>query len=306
MRLPDGVLGMARRGPDWAAWVDGLPALVRGLYDEWELRPDGWMMHGYCALVVPVVTGTGSRAMLKVAFPDVDSEHEHLALSHWGGRGAVPLLRADPSRRAMLLEALRDVSLREAWDVEACTVVGELYGRLHLPAFNQLRALSDAVGASAEAMSGLPRSAPLPRRLVEQAVSLARAFAADPATDGTLVHTDLHYDNVLLSEAGEWLAIDPKPLSGDPHYEVAPMLWNRYDELGAPGGGLSVRNGVRRRFHTVVDAAGLDEDRARDWVVVRMLDLATSRLLGPPELDRGMPDADWFTLCVTIAKAVQD
>ena len=31
MKLPDGVLGMARRGPDWAAWVDRLPALVDGL-----------------------------------------------------------------------------------------------------------------------------------------------------------------------------------------------------------------------------------------------------------------------------------
>src|SRR5690349_13550172 len=38
MRLPDGVLGMTSRGSDWAAWVDQLPALVRGLYEEWELR----------------------------------------------------------------------------------------------------------------------------------------------------------------------------------------------------------------------------------------------------------------------------
>jgi streptomycin 6-kinase len=211
------------------------------------------------------------------------------------------MLRADPHRRAMLLEALRDVSLREAWDLEACTVVGELYGRLHIPASNQLRLLTDVVRRSADELAALPRSAPLPRRMVEQAVSLARDFVADEASTGILVHTDLHYDNVLMSEAGEWLAIDPKPLSGDPHYEVAPMLWNRFDELAG-----DVRNGVRRRFHAIVDAAGLDEDRARDWVVVRMLDLATSRLLGPPELDRGMPDADWFTLCVTIAKAVQD
>lgn len=30
-----------------------------------------------------------------------------------------------------------------------------------------------------------------------------------------------------------------------------------------------MRAAVRRRFHTVVDVAGLDEDRARAWVVVR-------------------------------------
>ncbi|MGY2874282.1 streptomycin 6-kinase [Marmoricola sp. URHA0025 HA25] len=300
MRLPDGVVGMARRGPDWAAWVEQLPALVRDLYDEWELRPDGWMMHGYCALVVPVVTGGGKRAMLKVSFPEAESEHEHLALSHWGGRGAVPLLRADPRRRAMLLAALRDVSLGDAWDIEACTAVGELYGLLHIPAFNQLRRLSDDVAVSAEALAGLPRSAPLPRRLVEQAVSLARDFVADPATDGTLVHTDLHYANVLMDEAGDWLAIDPKPLSGDPHHEVAPMLWNRFDELAG-----DKRDGIRRRFHTLVDTAGLDEGRARDWVVVRMIGLAAEQILDPP-FDRGITEDEWLTTCITIAKAVQD
>src|SRR4051794_30901966 len=172
MRLPDGVVGMARRGTDWAAWVEELPALVRGLYDEWELRPDGWMMHGYCALVVPVITAGGGRGMLKVSFPEEESEHEHLALSHWAGRGAVPLLRADPRRRALLLEALRDTSLRDSWDVEACRVVGELYVQLHIPALPQLRLLSGVVATSAAALASLPRSAPLPRRLVEQAVSL--------------------------------------------------------------------------------------------------------------------------------------
>ena len=304
MRLPDGVLGMADCGPDWAAWVDRLPGLVRDLYADWALRPDGWMMHGYTALVVPVVQERGGPAMLKVAFPDVESEHEHLALGRWGGRGAVRMLRADPHRRALLLEPLRDESLRDAWDVEACEAVAELYGLLHVPALPQLRLLSEVTATASDLLAALPRSAPLPRRLVEQAVSLARTFAVDPATDGILVHTDLHYGNVLMSKAGEWIAIDPKPLSGDPHHELAPMLFNRYDELaGAPGG---VRAGVRRRFHALVDAAGLDEDRARDWVVVRMLDLAASRLLGPPELHRGMPDEEWFTLCVTIAKAVQD
>jgi streptomycin 6-kinase len=132
--------------------------------------------------------------------------------------------------------------------------------------------------------------------MVEQAVSLARDLASDPDSTGTLVHGDLHYANVLLSEAGDWLAIDPKPLSGDPHYEVAPMLWNRFGELAG-----DVRGGVRRRFHTLVDGAGLDEDRARDWVVVRMLLAALDALT---DRDAGYPE-DWLTTCIAVAKAVQ-
>jgi streptomycin 6-kinase len=55
-----------------------------------------------------------------------------------------------------------------------------------------------------------------------------RDLLADPATTGTLVHGDLHYANVLAGDREAWLTIDPKPVSGDPHFEPAPMLWNRF------------------------------------------------------------------------------
>jgi len=292
---------MARRGPDWAAWVDRLPALLTGLLEDWQLSVDGWMMHGFVALVVPVRTVGGRSAVLKVSFPDVESEHEHLALQHWGGRGAVTLLRADPHRAAMLLERLRPERLQEAWDLEACEVVAGLYGRLHVPALPQLRSLSTYVARWAGELEALPRNAPLPRRLVEQAISLSRDFAADPASTGTMIHGDLHYENVMAADREPWLAIDPKPMSGDAHYEPAPMLWNRFEELEG-----DVRNGVRRRFHALVDHGGLDEHRARDWVVVRMLNNACWRLQDGPEVQRITPTDEYLTMCIAVAKAVQD
>ena len=103
--------------------------------------------------------------------------------------------------------------------------------------------------------------------MVEQALHLGRALVGDPASTGVMVHGDLHDYNVLAAARRPWLVIDPKPMSGDPHYEPAPLLWNRWEEI-ADG---DARAAVRRRFHAVVDAAGLDEERARDWVVVRMV-----------------------------------
>jgi streptomycin 6-kinase len=292
---------MARRGPDWAGWVDRLPALLAGILEEWQLSVDGWMMHGFVALVVPVRTTGGRAAVLKVSFPDEESEHEHLALQHWGGRGAVRLLRADPHRSAMLLERLHPERLDEMWDLDACEVVAGLYPLLHVPALPQLRPLTTYVDRWADGLAALPRNAPLPRRLVEQAISLSRDFVADPASAGTMVHGDLHYENVMAADRAPWLAIDPKPMSGDPHYEVAPMLWNRFDELAG-----DVRDGVRRRFHALVDQAGFDERRARDWVVVRMLNNACWRLQDPPETRRLTPTDDYLTMCIAVAKAVQD
>jgi len=294
--LPAAVRAMAARGPEWATWIDGLPKLVQSQIDEWDLSADGASTHGYCSIVVPARTADGAAVMLKVAFPDVESEHEHLALRRWGGNGAVRLLRADPHRRAMLLERLHSRNLNELWDVEACEVVASLYRLIHVPALPQLRTLAEFVEGWTTDLTALPRSAPLPRRLVEQAIALGGDLAADPASTGTLIHGDLHYENVLAAEREPWLVIDPKPVNGDRHYEIAPMLWNRWDELAG-----DTRDGVRRRFHTLVEAAGLDHERARAWVVVRMVHNAMWELT-----DSAEPDRDWLTMCVAIAKAVQD
>lgn len=298
VQLPAGVRAFAARGPAWAAYVDRLPRLVRELTDEWGLVVDGAATHGHCALVVPVHRA-GVPAVLKLGFPDDESEHEALALQLWAGNGAARLLAADPHRSALLLERLHPVDLGSLEVLEACEVVAERYARLHRPAPPQLRPLTSYVERWTDRLDRLPRDAPVPHRLVQQAVSLGRQLVADGASTGTLIHGDLHYANVLAGDREPWLVIDPKPVSGDPHYELAPMLWNRWDEAAASG---DLRGAVRRRFHTLVDTADLDEDRARDWVVVRMLHNALWELEDHP----AAPDTDHLTTCIAIAKAVQD
>lgn len=273
-------------------------ASLAALLEEWGLVLDGDPWPADRGTVLPV-TGERGPAVLKVAADEPPhGEHEALALQRWGGDGAVRLLRADPHRRALLLERLPHADLADHWDVEACEIVGAHLARLHVAAPPQLRTLSSYVAERTAALSSLPRDAPLPHRLVEQAVSLGRSLAGDPG-EQRLLHTDLHYGHLL--EAGReddgWRAVSPKPLAGDPHYEVAPLLWNRWAELAG-----DVRDGVRRRFHATVDAAGLDEDRARDWVVVRMVHHALREL----EAADGAPDRGWLTTCVAVAKAVQD
>lgn len=292
--LPTAVRAMAARGPQWAAWLESLPHLVRDVVDDWQLRPDGKPTHGFCSLVSPVRTVDGVATVLKIGFPDDESEHEHLALRRWAGDGAVRLLRADPHRRALLLERLSTEDLTGTDDVAACRIVAALYPRLHLPAMPQLRTLASYIDRWTSELEALPRSAPIPHRLVEQAISLARDLVGD--SDDRVLHGDLHYGNVLAAEREPWLVIDPKPMNGDPHYELAPMLWNRWDELAG-----DVRHGVRQRFYALVEAAGFDEDRARDWVVVRMVHNAMWALQDGPRAEPGR-----LTRCISIAKAVRD
>lgn len=261
----------------------------QSLLDQWGLRRDGDPVLGSTSMVLPVRTSDGRPAVLKISPPD--AEFEHLVLRRWAGDGAVRMLSADPRHHAVLLERLQSRDLSTLSDADACAVVAGLYRRLHLPALPQLRTLTSYLERRVGDFEALARSAPIPHRLVEQAATLSRELTVDPETANTVLHGNLHYGNVLAAEREPWLAIAPRPLNGDPHYELAPMLWTRWDELAG-----QVRDGVRRRFYLLVDAAGFDEDRARAWVIIRVVDAAVAQLT----------DTSAVTKYVTLAKAVQE
>jgi streptomycin 6-kinase len=88
-----------------------------------------------------------------------------------------------------------------------------------------------------------------------------------------LLHWDLHYYNTLstLSEPRQWKAIDPKPLSGDPGFELLPALWNRWEDLVATG---DLPRALMRRFDLMTDVLGLDRSRATGWTLGRVLQVA--------------------------------
>ncbi|MFW0789453.1 aminoglycoside phosphotransferase family protein [Gordonia sp. CPCC 205333] len=303
MDIPADLRSQQKLGPDWTDWLDRLPRLCDDLLAEWQLRVVGESMHGFASVVAPVRMADGREAVLKVGFDgDDESEFEGLALQQWAGDGAVRLFRADPQRRALLLERLGDGDLSTMPDVEACAITASLYQRLHRPATPQFRPLTGYLRRWLDALEHDASRVPVPRRLIEQTLRRGREFVDDPESTGTLIHGDLHYENVLAAQREPWLVIDPNPMSGDPHYELAPLLWNRWDEIAD-----DARAGVARRFFTVVDAARLDEDRARDWVIVRMILNAHWAVEDAQRAGRALDadDHDWVTQCITVAKAVQ-
>ncbi|WP_239460145.1 aminoglycoside phosphotransferase family protein [Nocardioides daejeonensis] len=306
IEVPPGLETQRHLGTEWADWLDQLPALTSEVLADWQLDLEGPLWHGFCSLTAPVRTADGSTAVLKIGLPDAESEHEHLALQRWQGRGAARLKRADPSRRSLLLERLERIDLTDQWDEEACAIVAGLYRQLHLPALPQLRDQAAYVRGWADDLRLDLATVPIPRRMAEQALALAAELTAEPGT--ALLHGDLHYANVLRGERdghAQWLAIDPKPTAGDPHYELEPMLRDRFEEYGVVG---TVRDGIRRRFHTLVDVAEFDEDRARGWVVVRSVLNAHWAYQDAVRAQRAptAEEREHITRCITVAKAVQD
>lgn len=275
------------------AWLAQLPHLAADCADQWGLQADGPVWHGVCAVVIPCHRG-GEGAVLKISWPHEEARLEHLALQHWAGRGAVRLLAADPSRWAMLLEPLQhDRHLTDIGLLEACELIGGLMRLLDRPAGPQFTRLSDEIDRWIPlCRTGSPL---VPRRLTDQAASTLSSLRE--GCDGRLIHQDLHFDNVLAADRDPWLAIDPKPLSGEWAFAVAPALWNRWSEAASAH---NVRTHLRLRLGIVAEAAGVDENRALAWSFVR---LVTNAIW---ETQERAPDKDTLSRWITAAKAMTD
>lgn len=254
----------AEGGPTGADWVASVDRLARECLDEWDLVVTGPPMTGWTAVVHPVSRGAGGEPLvLKVGWPHVESAQEHLALRAWDGRGSVRLVAADPARGALLLERLDAGRDLDEMDIdEACAVVGGLYRELHVPAPPTIRSLTAYLDPY---LTQLRQRTDLPRRVITRVAGLAGELLAEPGPR-VLLHTDLHFQNVLAAERAPWLAIDPKPLAGPSAYELHPLLRNRIEEMGT---GSALRWSVRRRLEVTCEAAGLDEELARLWCLVR-------------------------------------
>ncbi len=269
-------------GATGKAFITALPDLAAGFLDRWELRLDGPSMHGVSALVLPVVRADGLRAVLKLQLPDHESEGEPVALRAWDGDGAVRLLDHDPATGTMLLERLDETRMLAhlADTRQAVLVIARLLAHLtSFPAPPGLRRLGDITASMLErtprALARIPD--PEARRIVADCAAAVREVAAEPGD--RLLHWDLHDENVLAAERADWLAIDPKPLAGDPGFELWPALDNRFEAAE-----------VRWRFDAMTDVLGLDRARARAWTFGRLLqnalwDVEDGRPIEPRQLE---------------------
>jgi streptomycin 6-kinase len=261
---------LTREGEAARSWLAQLPELVAELCVRWGLRVTGDPMHGYLALVLPVLRGD-ARYALKVSWVDDETVNEAAALALWNGGGAVRLLDADDAAGALLLEWLDPRRRLADADLSvAVPVAGRLLRRLAVPvpAEWSARPVPGLRQWALELAAELPvlwrvTGRPFPGRHLDAAVEVATAIA--PSAGGLLANRDMHYQNVLAGEREPWLVIDPKVMRGDAEFGLAPLLWRRLEEAGGPAG-------LRRRFGALVDEAGLDAELARGWTLLRAVD----------------------------------
>jgi len=256
-------LGWLEASPEGRDWLAALPELRAECERAWGVSSaDAPFGYAYASLAYPVVAD-GTPAVLKLQFPDRESEHEADALEAWDGNGAVRLLARDDERRALLLERLLPGTSLTGHD-DALDVILGLLSRLWIPAPDPVHTLAEEAAWWASTLEEDREAGGRPREhaLLDAALEYLEGL---PTTQGeqVLLHQDLHPDNVLAAAREPWLVIDPKPLRGEREFSAAPIV--RAHELGHDP------RSVLARLDRVCSELGLDRERARGWTIAQTL-----------------------------------
>ncbi|WP_197681800.1 aminoglycoside phosphotransferase family protein [Actinopolymorpha singaporensis] len=250
-----------------AVWLASLPALLDELLQRWNCVPDGPAVSGQVGIVQPAKSGAHGDVVLKVSYPHPANVHEPEAYQTWAGRGAVQLWERDDERFAMLLERAGPERPYEVQPVdEAIRVAGGLVRRLAIPAPPDLPRVADRAPEWAEIVDRA--AGRLPARVVHSARETVRDLCRHQPD--TMVHGDLHLNNVLRGVREPWQVIDPRGWVGDPAYDAFTLL--RTTAVGGRDLGLiapeDFEPAVLRWLVIFAEAAELDREHVRRWAQV--------------------------------------
>jgi streptomycin 6-kinase len=284
--LPAAYVDGMRRNMKEAAgpWLAALPGHIDDVLDRWDLTVDGGqVLHGFAAVVLPVLTADGQEAVLKVGYQDAYTRTEVPALRVWAGRGAVRLLESDLSLDpaedggvgALLLERLDPSrSLHLIGDGEGAEITGGILAELAAQptSAEDLTGVLNLQDVAARWVRELPESwtalgRPCDRRLLDAAVDVCRDLG--PEAHESLVHIDLHQANVLAGTREPWLAIDPQAMLADPAYCLVPFLRNRWKTVAEAA---DPHQALMRRFDILTETAGVDRGQAGAWTLARAVE----------------------------------
>ena len=222
--------------------------------------------------------------MLKVNFPDAETEHEADALAFWPNDASVALLDSSAERRALLVERCEPgTQLWELTDGQALEVAGDVLSKLWRAGDpgTPFRRLADEAPVWVAELA----KSPFPPDLRGAALDALHEL---PQTQGepVLCNEDFHGGNVILSGRG-WLAIDVKPLVAEREFSVVSLVRDRRPVDAAA---------IARRLDALAQL-GLDRERMRRWSLVHALWWGSDDVTGEPhskmvEAARLLLDAD--------------
>ena len=255
-------------------WLDRLPQLIDEVRDAFALRLDPPLYGGSCSWVAPATLPNGTAVIVKIGWPHREMYGEPDALRRWDGRGAVRLLRHDRARHALVLERCDPgdpltTDPRPAADRlrTGCSVLRGLWSAEAHPT-ETIEPLAEVTAHWADLVTERFERLrpPYDPGLVAEGARLLRDLPASAPREAIL-HGDFNPGNILAHRDG-WVAIDPKPMIGDPAYDLWPLL-EQVDDPYAHADPVRV---LRDRVGLVAGELDVDTSRIVAWCVARKVE----------------------------------
>ena len=259
-------------------WLRRLPSLVEELSSRWELRLGAPYRGGSCSWVAPVQRRDGTDAVLKVTWPHREALPEGEVLRLWAGRGAVLVHEHDEQRYALLLERCEPgTELGAAAEIPAeerlllgAGVLRELWavGSTGGGADSRVERLRDVAREWADLADERAARHAWPSGVDTGLFALGAQLLRElPCGTGreTVLHGDFNPGNLLAAQRRPWLAIDAKPMYGDPAFDP----WRLIEQIDDPFAHPEPHRVLTRRTAVVADALGEDAGRLRAWALAR-------------------------------------
>lgn len=259
-------------------WLADLPRLVAELAQRWSLGVGEPLDGASASHVVRVTTADGRSAVLKLGLPEPAFASQVRTLVDARGHGYARVLDTDPTRYALLLEALGPSLDRSGLAPEEQI---EVLCRTLQQAWRVPRPAGSAVYPKARELAAAITGRPLPGPVAEQTLEFARRRAIEPERS-VVVHGDPHPGNALRRDAG-YVFVDPDGLVADPAYDLGVVLRDWCPQLLA-GDALAT---ARRYCALMADLTGVDGAAIWEWGFLERVSTGLYVLdLGAPEKAR--------------------
>ncbi|QUH04926.1 phosphotransferase [Saccharopolyspora erythraea] len=258
-------------------WLARLPGMIAELRDRWSVDLGDPIRGGSCSWVAPASPPDGARAVLKITWPHREMAGEAEALRLWDGVGAVRLIHHAPDLSALLVERCEPgtaLAEHDGTPEELLTIAANALRDLWRPpaAGSGFERVADVAAEWADEVEDrMRRHRPgIDPGLVALGADLLRELPRTAERE-VVVHGDFNPGNLLAAHRdGGRLAIDPKPMIGDPAYDPWPLLEQIDDPFDHDDPGVP----LKERFALVADVLGEDVRRLQAWSVARQVETA--------------------------------
>lgn len=226
--------------------------------DRWSLTPDGDPIITHSSHLLPVLWQR-KPAMLKVAV-DIDEKFGSQVLRWWDGKGAAHVYEHDDD--AALIERATGprsllVMATQGEDDEASRIICRTAARLHAP---KAKALPPDLVPLDRWFRDLEPAAGKHGGRLAACAEVAWRLLADQQ-DLTVLHGDIHHENILDFGSRGWLAIDPKRVHGERGFDFANTFCNpELSTVTKPGR-------LQRQLPIVCAEAGFEPKRLLQWII---------------------------------------